>query len=710
MLPANAETVLGDFEDASFTYGSVTSTFFRRGDEYWVRTDGPDGELTEYRIAYTFGAVPLQQYLIEFPGGRLQALSLCWDTRPVEAGGGRWFHLYPDDDVVHTDRLHWTGTDQNWNWMCAECHSTDLRRNYSHETDSYDTQWAEINVACEACHGPGSRHVAWARTREQGREPAAESNKGLVLDFPSNEESAWFFREGDPIARRSKPLPSRVEVETCGRCHSRRALIAADYVHGRPLADTHIVALLDEGLYHPDGQILDEVYVYGSFLQSKMYREGVTCSDCHEVHSAGLRARGNSLCGRCHLGAVYDVTEHHFHPIGSAGAECIGCHMPFRDYMVVDPRHDHSFRIPRPDLSVALGTPNACNDCHAEKSVAWSASAVARWYGEQPDRPLHYAEALAAGRAGRSGADRLLARIAADDASPAIARATALSLLGRRASPLAVDAARPALRDSSPLVRAGALMALGASDGATRVALALPLLNDPVRTVRLEAARLLAPVPLELLAENQRSSLDLGLAEYEQIQWANIDRVESNLNLGWVRSARGDPEGAERAYRRALRTEPSFIPAMVNLADLYRALGRDAEGEGLLREAVRVAPENADVHHALGLLLARGERTAEALDELELAARLRPESPRYAFVFAIALHSTGERARAIEILEEIHTRTPAEREPLIALASFAREVGDTETALRWAMKVLELAPGDPDTQAFVAELQQNSSD
>ena len=346
-------TVLGDFNDMTFTYAGMTSTFFKRDGRFFVRTDGPDGELTEYPIAYTFGAVPLQQYLVEFPGGRLQVLSICWDTRPAAQGGQRWFHLYPDEKIDHNDELHWTGRQQNWNYMCAECHSTHVVKGYLEAEDRYETTWSELDVSCEACHGPGSAHVAWAREREKrkGQEevldsPAAAGDMELAVRFKDPQEVHWAIDLETGTAKRSVPRESHFEVETCGRCHARRSPIDEEYRYGRPLLDTHRVALLDEALYYPDGQILEEVYVYGSFLQSRMYAAGVTCSDCHDPHSGGLYAEGNGLCARCHAPHRFDTPEHHFHKAESTGALCVECHMPVRSYMVVDPRHDHSLRIP----------------------------------------------------------------------------------------------------------------------------------------------------------------------------------------------------------------------------------------------------------------------------------------------------------------------------------------------------------------------------
>ncbi|MGH6629180.1 MAG: multiheme c-type cytochrome, partial [Burkholderiales bacterium] len=374
------QAVLGDFNNAEFHYAGVTSGFFRRDGKFMVRTDGPDGKLADFEIKHTFGVTPLQQYLIEFPDGRLQALSIAWDARAREEGGQRWFHLYPKEHITHRDELHWTKLQQNWNFMCADCHSTNLKKNYDETTNSFKTTWSEINVACEACHGPASNHVAWAKKEGDWKRYDAPG-RGFAVAYDERKGAAWAMDAQSGSAVRSRPRDTTKEIETCARCHARRGQVSEDYGPGRAIGEGYRVSLLDDGLYWPDGQMRDEVYNHGSFLQSKMHAKGVTCSDCHDPHSHKLRAPGNAVCTQCHLPTQYDARSHHHHAAGSKGAECAACHMPTTTYMVVDPRHDHSFRVPRPDLSVGLGTPNACNQCHADKKPQWAAAAVQKWTG-----------------------------------------------------------------------------------------------------------------------------------------------------------------------------------------------------------------------------------------------------------------------------------------------------------------------------------------
>ena len=690
MQVAGEQTVLGDFNNASLAHYGMTSTFFRKNDMYMVRTEGPDGKLDEFTVKYTFGVEPLQQYLIEFPGGRLQALSLAWDTRPQEQGGQRWFHLYPDERIAHDDELHWTRPSQNWNSMCAECHSTGLKKNYDPVERTFETAWSEIDVSCEACHGPGARHVAWAKRPAEQRQK--DPGMGLVVQLDERRDISWTIDPEAGNAVRSRPRHTDREIALCARCHSRRSPISKDYVHGEPLLDHYLPRLLDEGMYYADGQINDEVYVYGSFIQSKMQHAGVTCSDCHEPHGLALRVPGNGVCLQCHQADRYDQSDHHFHKASSPGASCAECHMPAKTYMVVDPRHDHSMRIPRPDLSVTLGTPNACNNCHADQSAEWAADQVRDWYGETPSGYQQYAGALAAARSGEPSAGRALADLVRDTATPAMARATALAELGPYLSAATLDVVALGLDADDPLLRVAALQALEPVPPDIRVRLAFPALKDPVRAVRIEAARLLAALPSGDLPPGQQSQLDKGLEEYIESQQAMAERPEAQVNLGNLYAASGETGPATAAYRTATELDPGFVPAYVNHADLLRNREDEAAAEAVLRRAVAVMPESGDVYHALGLSLIRQKRNTEAIEALEQAARYSPDNARYVYVYAVALNSAGETARALLVLQGAHNRFPNNTDILSALVAFNRDSGNPEAARRYAERLQSLSP------------------
>ena len=687
MQAATEKTVLGDFHDSTFTHFGVTSRFFRRGGKFFVRTDGPDGKLADYEISYTFGVAPLQQYLIAMPGGRLQCLTIAWDTEKK-----RWFSLYPEEKIDAKDPLHWTKPSQNWNFMCAECHSTDVKKNWDEGAGAYRTKYFQINVACQACHGPGSRHV--------------EIAENLTPRPPLHVERGRRYT-GFEVDLKDKD--GKVQIEMCARCHSRRAALWGDYRYGRRLMDTHLPALLTESLYHPDGQIMAEDYEYGSFLQSRMFAKGVRCGDCHDPHTGKTQRRGDDLCLTCHNDTThpprpgidfsglkskrYDSPAHHFHEMGKPGSHCVDCHTAIRNYMIVHPRHDHSFRIPRPDLTVALGTPNTCNDCHKDKSSRWAAEAVVKWYGPARRQEPLFSAVFVAGRGHLPGAAPDLAGVVNDMSQAGIARATALDRLKEYPGGIALAAFEIGLGDPDPMVRRAALEGVEALPPKDRIPLAGPLLSDPVRAVRIEAVPLLAPVEGEL--GDRKAAFDAALAEFLSVQKENADQPSSFLNLGNLWASRGDAAQAEHAYRQALRLDPRFAPAYANLADLMRSTGREKEAEETLRTGLRVADGTATLRHALGLALVRRKATAEALRELALAAKEAPGEARYAYVYGVALHDSGKREEGIEALESALTRHPGDREILLALAGYAREAGDSGKAENWLGRLRSIDPSDP---------------
>lgn len=736
MQYATPASVLGDFGGVSYEGGGAVWTLVHRDGAFFAREEGPESagqapedpgealvgprnEPVDHRVAYTFGVFPLQHYLVEFPGGRYQVLPIAWDSRPAADGGQRWFDVRagevgadrPEDgadgdaDPSASGRAqHWTGPDLTWNSMCAECHSTGLTKNYSSVANRFSTEWAELDVACEGCHGPGSEHVEWAEGVADGSGPspgaAGASDRGLLVHFEPYDAAAWTPdpATGTPLPRgdpgRDGPL------DACSRCHSRRTAITEAYLHGEPLLDTHQPALLEDGLYFADGQIREEVYVWGSFVQSAMYRAGVNCNDCHDAHSLGVRGdEGNAACTRCHAPARFDVPAHHFHEAGTEAARCVFCHMPARTYMGIDARRDHSFRVPEPEVAEAVGAPDPCTSCHMGMTGAEAAAEIAGWTDGVPIRRTeHYAEAIAFARQGDPRSLPGLYALLRDSRAPAITRATALTLLGADPNPERVAAVRRGVGDPDPLVRMGALRGISLAQTPELAAMAAPLLEDPVRAVRLAAVEAVAPSTLPAAAR--------AVAEYREAQLASAERPESQLNLAWLAAAQGSPAEAERALETAISLDSAFVPAYVNLADLHFRAGRDPEGEPLLRSAIQRSPGSADAHHALGLLLVRNGRAGEAMPLLRRAAELDGQGTRYAYVYAVALQSAGDTAMARAVLERTLQGHPRDRDLLLALATLHRDGGSAAEALRYSRELAQAHPFDPAGPALIAELER----
>jgi len=707
---ADDKTVLGDFNNTTFSHFGTTSSFFRRDGKFFVRTDGPDGVLHDYQIKYTFGYRPLQQYLIEFPGGRMQCLGIAWDTRPKERGGQRWIHLYPNEPIPAGDPLHWTGPNQNWNYMCADCHSTNLRRGYDLASNSYKTTWSEINVSCETCHGPGSAHVTWAEDRKKkGLTGRDQTSMGLLVQgLRAVDYSGFGVGDATSAAARLTNRPrQQAEVQACAPCHARRGSITAVPNPGESFLDNYRPALLEDGLYYADGQIRDEVYEYASFTQSRMYAAGVTCSDCHNAHSLRQRGTGNNVCGHCHLPLTYDAPAHHHHKQGTDAALCRNCHMRTTTYMVVDPRYDHSMRVPRVDYSIKYGIPNACTQpCHQDKSLAWANNAVVKWYGPVRARGNDYVRALDASHNGLPESERELTAVVLDARLPAIARATAIERLRDGSDPKSREAIQAGIGDADAIVRAAAARALELLPQVDRVRVGHALLVDPVRLVRGSAALALAGTPPQLLPESQAADLERAIREQAALEMAVAERPEAHLNLSRLLLGQGKVADAEAELRTALRLDPRNVPARVNLADLYRGLAREADAERLLREALGIEPNAAEVHHALGLLCIRVGRRDEAVAHLKRAYEIGPSNPRYGYVYAICLDELGRTREAIRLLTAVQRAHPGDSDVLVALATYEQKLGNWTNAIGWAEKLVQQRPDDREARALLDQLKQ----
>ena len=674
---ATAQSVLGDFTGATLEHATGTARFFRKDDAFWIRTTGPQGTDENFRVLYVFGVDPLQQYLIQFPGGAIQCCDLAWD-----ADEQRWFDLTPDEPNGAEDPLHWTGSYQRWNSMCAECHSTEVDKGLDVASGNYNTQFSEINVGCQACHGDGANHVAWVEDGESDSVShagfARQLKRGVIAD----------------------------QVEACAACHSRRTTIAEPDGKGG-FFDRYEPATLRPGLYHADGQVLDEVYVYGSYAQSKMFAKGVACTECHDAHSAKLVLEGNALCMQCHtpLAPVerfptlqkkdYDTPEHHHHEPGSAGAQCIACHMPERTFMEIDERHDHSMRVPRPDISSDLGTPNACNDCHADETAKWSADHVAEWFGPREDEKPHFAYIFEAARLGDPSAFPWLVDLTQDMEQPAIVRATGLEVLESFGA-AGAEALEASLADENPFARFVAARSMGSLPLQQRVGPLLPLLEDPVRVVRMHAARSLAELRVQsIVPERETKLLDQGLEEFRAAQNYSADMPGSHLNLGLLHEDSGDRIAALAAYRRALEIDPWFMQATFNMTSLLNRMGRNEEAEAVLRDSLKLFPEEGELHYSLGLLLAELERMEDALKALTEAGRLIPSNPRIHYNRGLVFKELGRPSEAENALLAALALTPENPQISHALVLIYQEQGDWAAAKRFAEKMVELRPDEP---------------
>lgn len=621
MQPASDSTVLGDFDDAAFTEDGTTSRFFRRDGGFFVNTAGPDGELHDYEVRFTFGVAPLQQYLVPFPGGRLQPLTLAWDTRPAASGGQRWLSLDLVAPIGPHDAMHWSGRGMNWNYMCADCHATAVRKGYVAAADSFATRYAELGVGCEACHGPGGAHTEWARWPRLMRRLLWRDN-GLTARLDERRGVTWTGDVTTGLPSRSVIATSSREMDACAPCHARRVHIADGYVAGAPLLDYYDPQVLVPSLYHADGQQLDEVYDHASFLQSRMHVAGVTCADCHDPHTQKLRAPGRATCLQCHPATTYDTAAHHGHQRRSTGSDCAACHMPVTTYLEIDGRHDHSIRVPRPDRSASIGVPNACTACHSDKTLAWAMTSVAQWTRRGTGGNQRFAESFAADDRGEPGAVQALLAVARDQRESGVARASAFARLARYPDTTIVAVARDGAADREPLVRRWAMEALSLATDESKLEVIAPLLSDSLRAIRQRAAWHLARVAHRLPTPELRAAFARAEDEFVASQRYNADRADHRVALGVYFLARGDTASALDEFRQAARQWPRHVDAVVNLAGVLSLQEREGDAERVLRDAIRAVPDEGALHHAVALSLARQGRDAEAIEAAQRATRL----------------------------------------------------------------------------------------
>ncbi len=680
-------TVRADFNNTEFVNFGVTTKFFMEGEKYMVETNNQKGEMEVFEIAYTFGWEPLQQFLVKFPDGRMQVLPTCWDVEERE-----WYHLYPDEEIAHDDPLFWTRSMQNWDHMCADCHSTNLRKEFDHASQIFSTAYSEMNVACESCHGPGRDHVEFARA---GNGWTGLENFGLADVNSSN------------VA----------QIESCAKCHARRGFVHPGHHGGSKFLDHFIPEVtqpwspdMSVPTYHVDGQIDDEVYVYGSYIQSKMFHQGVKCVDCHDPHTVKLHTYTNQLCTRCHVPneknpTGFDSPAHHFHQTGTKGAQCVECHMPEKTYMGIDARRDHSIRIPRPDLSVKHGSPNACNRCHTDKNAQWAADAIAQRKGTERPREVRHPGAFHAFRTGKPEAEKLLMAACRDPDSPAFTRAGAMLALRRFISDSSFDEARRNLDSNDSVVRVAAVAKLEDLPPQESHVTLVGMLNDPIVSVRTEAARILSRSPSTLFNEEDRNLFRKVFRELKMRYEHNLDRPESHLSLGILAENQGDPVLAEEHYRSAIKREETYVPARMNLATLLSRRGRNREAEKFLREAIRYQPTWGQVHYSLGLLLAEDRsRLPEATRALVKASTYSPDNPRIFNNLAIAYwqqekvdSSVSSFVRAIEL----DSSNPEYLQNIIQLLMQRKRWSE---ALPYAQRMATLMPGNPQIDGLIQQI------
>ncbi|MFV0541298.1 MAG: tetratricopeptide repeat protein [Aestuariibaculum sp.] len=672
MQVADSSSVLAPFNGEKFISQGVTSYFYQKQDGFYVNTEGSEGRYRDFKIVYTFGVTPLQQYIVQFPNGQYQCLSTAWDTEKKE-----WFNLYPDFKIVHSEWLHWTNKAMNWNTMCSDCHSTNVRKNYNLKTDSYNTKYALINVSCEACHGPGKQHV--------------DDAKRLGTDYKS----------AGTLHMTLNTSPKEL-VDACARCHMRREQITKNYNFEGTVLDHYFPHLIEEPQYYPDGQILDEDYVYTSFVQSKMYKNNVACNDCHNSHSLKLKFEDNALCTQCHVKERYDTPSHHLHKMGDESAACINCHMPGRYYMGNDFRRDHSFRVPRPDLSIKYGTPNACTGCHDDKDNEWAWESFKSMYGMVDS--LHFSDKLVPGVRGEQDAHKGLLELINDKSENEIVRASAVKAMANYNIRNFINEYLAWLNDSSPMVRAASIDVLGDVNTTDYTNYFFPLLQDEKRSVRVKAFYALGG-----LSEIQVP--DAYMDSYKKTEKEFFEYIDNNSDFvgGLVKKAnfhlkKGQVKEAIALYEKASELDNLDNRLRLTLSDLYYSEKNYDKAEQTFKTIIKQEPDYGPTYYSLALLYAELERTDEAIDMLGKAIEIMPDNIRIYYNLSLLYDKKGDEKKAESTLIKGLKVDTANESILYALAYHYAKYGHKEKAKNIAAKLVRLYPNSSQYRSFLQQL------
>ncbi len=663
----NDSTVLGNFT-ADYHADGVKNHFFKKDGKYYINTQGRDGKNADVEVKYTFGFYPLQQYLIEQPGGKLQATRVSWDSK-----NNKWFHQYPNQKIASNDWLHWTGNGQNWNTMCASCHSTNLQKNYDFAKDEYHTSFSEINVACESCHGAGSKHLEYIASDEY--------KSGNKLAYSGLSE----------VTSKTNTL----QIKNCAPCHARKTDVSEQAIFSEELLDNMIPAMISNENYQADGQILNENYEYGSFAQSKMYHNNVTCSNCHNPHSGKLLLAGNAMCLSCHQ-PKYDSPSHHFHTANTKGAECINCHMPERTYMGNDQRRDHSFRIPRPDQSVVYNTSNTCNGCHTKQSAKWAADIIVKKYG--PKRAYHFSDDLLPGSLLNEKSEYHLVKLISDTAQPEIARATAAFYLGSIVTSKSAAALLGSLKDLKALVRYQALRSLENFSPEIWVESAQECLSDKVRAVRIAAADLyhrLPPQAIPVAAKAAYAAADVENRKFLQYQ---TDFAVGNVMMADFELQAGDYGNAIQHYVRALEKDNQMNYARLNLSAAYNSVGNNKEALNTLQFAEKLDQHNDRIYYNLGLLYYEMGDAKKAMFNFDKAVKLKSTNPDLYYNYGLLLQQTNQHKLSEEVLKNGYSMNPNSAKITYALTYFYLQTNKPKEAKYYAERLYQLDPRNPQYQ------------
>ena len=637
---------------------------------------GPEGEKS-YPMAQTMGGKNVFYFLTPLERGWLQVLPVAYDVRRHE-----WFDTTASAMRHFGDRrdeaLYWKDRPLTFNTSCFSCHVSQLSKNYDLKSDSYHTTWAEPGINCETCHGPSAGHVELFRHLPT-TQPAPADIKLIVVSKMTTEQ----------------------RNATCAPCHAKMSPVTMNFAPGDRYFDHFDLAGFENADFYPDGRDLGENYTYTQWRLSPCAKSGQL--DCIHCHTSSGRYRfkdsatPNAACLPCHAKTVQDAPAHTHHKAGTAGNECIACHMPMTEFARMK-RSDHSMRPPTPAATLLYNSPNACNLCHTNKDAAWSDKLVREWRKRDYQKPVLERAALisAARKQDWKKLPDILAYLASTTREE-IHTASLVRLLANCPSDDKWPVLRKLITDPSPLVRASVAEALGERPDQANTAALVKATGDDYRLVRVRAATALANVPDASLSEDQRRQMRGAMAELIDSMRSRPDDMSSHYNLANFYMSRGQAADAVTEFETATRLVPEALPPYVNAALAYNALGQNDKAEASLRRALSLDPTNAAANLNLGMLLAEvgkmpeaeqafravfkadpksaqaaynlgimlaKDQPEEALTWSSRAAELRPDNPQYGYTYAFYLYRAGQIDEALKAIRRVRQRFPAHEDSM----------------------------------------------
>ncbi|WP_321996661.1 ammonia-forming cytochrome c nitrite reductase subunit c552 [Draconibacterium orientale] len=645
-----------------------------------------DGEklVATYDVIYAMGGHNVYTFLTPFEKGKLQNIPLAYDANREEwfnypmAGMRHFSDEYPEDEA-----LPWKDDLFAFNTGCYSCHISQLSTNFDLETDTYHTTWKEPGINCETCHGPAGEHVRIFKALKEGEEA---DKLGLI-------STKVFTQEQNNAA--------------CAPCHAKMNPITPSFMPGDKFFDNYNLTTLEDRDFYPDGRSLGENYTMTEWMMNPC----IEMSDLHCVtcHTSSGRDRNrdnpNQACLNCHTNRIKDMETHTGHP-EEVGLTCLSCHMPKREFVGRFLRSDHSFRPPMPEATIKFGSPNACNQCHKDKSPEWANQIVkARPNGDYQEETLQWAQMIKEARdMNWENVEKMYEYIRNPETDEVVANSL-IRLLGNFPSASKTEVLIDALNNKSELVRSSAAYGLGGIITEEVKYALLKACQDNIRLVRVQAANAILSFPQDQFTSEQRTIIADAEKEYVASMTSRLDSWSNHYNLGLYYQNKGEVSQSLSSYETAARLYPESVLPLINSSVLYSYVGNNEKAEQNLKKVLEFDPKNEAANLNLGLLLAEQGRMDEAEKALVTAFEANPEQQGVAAKnLCVILANKGDLSGAVKYAEAAYKASPENPNYGYTLAYYQMQNGQKSEAIIILEKMVKGTPEFLTAMNFLADI------